>query len=89
MTRTSELLSNISNFSQSVEYLTPEDTYSPLVHRINQVIAYRAIHPNDPIPPSMEVLTKYSYPPEELVKGSEKVLKKVIETFNVKKGAVF
>ena len=69
-----------------VEYLRPEDTYSPLLHRINQVIAYRAVHPTDPIPPPIEVLTKFSQPPAELVKGSEKVRTKLIESFNVKKG---
>jgi hypothetical protein len=35
----------------------------------------------------MEVLTKYSHPPPELVKGSEKVVKNLIEAFNVKKGS--
>jgi len=68
------------------EYLCAEDTYSPLVHRINQVIGHRAVHPDDPIPPPIDILTKFSHPPADLIKGSEKVQQKLIETFNVKKG---
>ena len=79
---------SFSNIRNPTEYLRPEDTYSPLLHRINEVIGYRAVHPTNPIPPPIEVLTKYSYPPEELVKGSEKAQKKLIEVFNVKKGQV-
>ena len=75
-------------FSEYVEYLRPEDVYSPLVHRINQVITYRAVHPNAPLPPPSEILMKYSNPPEDLIKGSEKVLQNIIETFNIKKGIV-
>jgi hypothetical protein len=70
----------------AAEYLRAEDTYSPLLHRINQVIGFRAVHPDDPLPPPMDVLTKYSHPPPELVKGPEKVAKNLIETFNTKKG---
>ena len=69
-----------------MEYLNPEDTYSPLLHRINQVIGYRATHPNDPIPPPLDILTKFSHPPADLIKGSEKVQQKLIEAFDVKKG---
>jgi hypothetical protein len=69
-----------------VEYLRPEDVYSPVIHRINQAIAYRAVHPNRPLPPPANILLKYSNPPEDLVKGSEKVRQKMIEVFNVKKG---
>jgi ATP-dependent DNA helicase 2 subunit 2 len=63
-----------------------EEMFSPVLHRINQIIGYRAIHPNKPLPPPTEILVKYSNPPEDLVKGSEKVRKKLIEAFNVKKG---
>jgi ATP-dependent DNA helicase 2 subunit 2 len=66
--------------------LPPEETYSPLLHRINQVIAFRAVHPDKPLPPQIEVLTQYSHPPPELVKGAEKVIQNLIEAFNVKKG---
>jgi ATP-dependent DNA helicase 2 subunit 2 len=57
------------------------------VHRINQVITHRAVHPDDPIPAPIDILTKFSDPPADLIKGSEKVQQKLIETFNVKKGS--
>jgi ATP-dependent DNA helicase 2 subunit 2 len=77
---------NLSDPRNPVEYLRPDDTYSPILHRINQVISHRAVHPDEPLPPPMDILTKYSHPPPELVKGSEKVRQKLIEAFNVKKG---
>jgi len=77
---------SISYHRKYVEYLLPEDVYSPLVHRINQVISYRAVHPNAPLPPPFNILVKYSHPPGDLIKGSEKVRQKMIEAFNVKKG---
>ena len=70
-----------------MEYLCPEDTYSPLLHRINQVIGYRATHPDDrTIPPPIKILTTFSHPPPDLIKGSAKVREKLIEAFNVKNG---
>ena len=77
---------SIAYYREYVEYLLPEDVYSPLVHQISQVISYRAVHPNAPLPPPSNILVKYSHPPEDLIKGSEKVRQKMIEAFNVKKG---
>jgi ATP-dependent DNA helicase 2 subunit 2 len=70
---------DLSTFAQDddgnpTEYAKPEDTYSPLVHRINHIIRWRATHP-DPsllIPPPPAVLTKYANPPEELLETSTK-----------------
>ena len=67
-------------------YLLPEDTYSPLLHRINQAISYRAVNPDKPVPPPLDVLVKYSKPPDDITKASEKVRTRMIEAFNVKKG---
>jgi ATP-dependent DNA helicase 2 subunit 2 len=63
-----------------------EDTYSPVLHRINQAIRWRAAHPSEPIPPVAEILTKYSQPPAELLKASQAQLTRLIETADVKKG---
>jgi ATP-dependent DNA helicase 2 subunit 2 len=54
------------------EYAKPEDTFSPLVHRINHIIRWRATHPDPtlPIPPPPAILTKYANPPPELVEAS-------------------
>ncbi|KAI4617679.1 ATP-dependent DNA helicase II subunit 2 [Alternaria ethzedia] len=69
------------------EYAKPEDTFSPLVHRIGHVIKWRATHPDPslPIPDPPEILMKYSAPPAELLAASEKQLKRLMEAADVKK----
>ena len=68
------------------EYAAMQDTYSPMVHRLNQAIRWRAVHPTEPVPDPYPILTKYSHPPEELVKRSKGKLQAVIDAANVKKG---
>ena len=63
-----------------------QDTYSAVLHRINQAVRWRAVHPNEPVPPPFDILVKYSNPPEELVKKSKRRLEKLVIAANVKKG---
>lgn len=63
-----------------------EDTYSPLLHRIDQAVRWRAIHPSEPIPPAPEILTRYSKPPIELERKARPQLEKLIAAADVKKG---
>ncbi|KAF8476846.1 putative Ku family DNA helicase [Kalaharituber pfeilii] len=67
------------------DYVPPEDTYSPVLHRIDQVVRWRAIHPKEPLPPVYDILTKFSYPPKELLKLSQEPLDILIKASNVKK----
>lgn len=62
------------------------DTYSPVLHRIDQAVRWRAVHPNEPIPPVYEILTKYSKPPEQLVAKAKRQLEKLVAAADVKKG---
>ncbi|KKK18842.1 hypothetical protein P175DRAFT_0451518 [Aspergillus ochraceoroseus IBT 24754] len=62
-----------------------EDSFSPILHRVNAAIRGRAIHPNDPIPPPAKVLTQFSQPPEDLLENSKDYLQKLIEVADVKK----
>lgn len=83
---------DLSTFSQDdegnpSEYVNPEDTFSPVLHRINQVIRWRAIHPNDPIPETYPSLTKYSNPPKELLDKIQAPLDSLIATCDIKKVA--
>jgi ATP-dependent DNA helicase 2 subunit 2 len=39
---------------EPTEYMPIEETYSPMVHRLNQAIRQRAIHPGEPITPPSE-----------------------------------
>ena len=71
------------------EYAKPEETFSPLVHRINHVIQWRATHPESglPIPDPPEILLKYSVPPAELLASTEKHLETLKKAADVKKVA--
>ncbi|KAL6709336.1 ATP-dependent DNA helicase yku80 [Coniothyrium glycines] len=69
------------------EYAKPEDTFAPLVHRINHVIRWRATHPDPtlPIPEPPEILLKYSRPPASLLSHATPHLTALQKTANVKK----
>ena len=67
------------------EYMNMTDTYSPVLHRIDQAVRWRAVHPTEPVPPPYEILTRYSNPPEELVAGAKKNLERLIAAADVKK----
>lgn len=69
------------------EYAKPEDTFSPLVHRVNHVIRWRATHPDSKqeIPDPPEILMKYSMPPAELVASAQKHFNAVKQAADVKK----
>lgn len=70
------------------EYMPMSDTYSPVLHRIDQAIRWRAVHPNEPIPPPHEILVKYSKPPEELVISAKRKLEELASVADVKKGTL-
>ena len=67
------------------EYMSMTDTYSPALHRIDQAVRWRAVHPSEPVPPPYEILTRYSNPPEELVARAKRKLEKLIAAADVKK----
>ncbi|KAF2030606.1 ATP-dependent DNA helicase-like protein II [Setomelanomma holmii] len=54
------------------EYAKPEDTYSPIVHRINHIIRWRATHPDPtlPIPDPPAILTQFAHPPPSRISSS-------------------
>lgn len=72
--------------SNPTEYMPLTDTYSPVLHRIDQAVRFRAVHPSEPIPPPYEILTRYSKPPNDLVEKSKRQLERLVEAANVKKG---
>lgn len=74
-----------SDEGEPVEYAPPDETFSPLVHRINQVIKHRAVYPDTDPPPPHEALTRFSRPPEELVEAAQPVLDRIIKAADVKK----
>lgn len=64
----------------------PGDTYSPILHRVDQAVRWRAIHPDKEVPPIPEILVKYSTPPSELVTSAAPQLAKLVASADVKKG---
>ena len=72
--------------SNPSEYATIEETFSPALHRVSQVIRSRAIWPDEKLPPVPEILVKYSNPPQELVNGAKTSLKAITTAADVKKG---
>ena len=69
------------------EYAKIEDTFSPILHRINHIIRWRATHPDviTPIPDPPAILTKYSHPPPSLLEQSSSQLAALEKAANVKK----
>lgn len=63
-----------------------EDTYSPVLHRLTQAIRFRAINPNDPIPPVNAELMQYSKPPVELLERANTSFEKLRAAADVKRG---
>ncbi|KAI1854810.1 hypothetical protein JX266_000928 [Neoarthrinium moseri] len=70
---------------RTFEYAAVDDTYSPSLHRINQVVRHRAIHPDKPVPPIPHILLKYAQPDRDLVEAAKTRLDDLIETAEVKK----
>ncbi|MCJ1369411.1 ATP-dependent DNA helicase II subunit 2 [Loxospora ochrophaea] len=67
------------------EYMTMTDTFSPVLHRIDQAVRWRAVYPDQPVPPPYDILTKFSMPPAELVQKAESQLNKLVVAADVKK----
>ncbi|KAL8842061.1 MAG: hypothetical protein Q9170_000664 [Blastenia crenularia] len=67
------------------EYMPMNETFSPVLHRLDQAVRWRAVHPTGPVPPPYEILTRYSQPPEDLVSASKKRLEKLTAAADVKK----
>jgi ATP-dependent DNA helicase 2 subunit 2 len=66
-----------------------EDTYSPIIHRVNQAICQRAVYPDEEVKPPSEILTKWSNPPSKLVAKATSELQTLIDVADVKKGTFF
>jgi hypothetical protein len=71
---------------EAVETLAVGENFSPLFHRIDQAVRWRAVHPDEPLPPPSAKLTQASQPPEELQSHAKKYLDRLIAIANVKKG---
>lgn len=69
-----------------MEELPIDFSFSPVLHRIQSAIKWRAVHPNDPIQEPSAQLTRFSHPDENLVNNSKQQLENLIAAADVKKG---
>lgn len=69
---------------EPTEYAPPDETFSPKLHRINQVIKHRAIFPDEEPPEPHEALLRYSQPPADLIDKSKPALNRAIQAADVK-----
>ncbi|KAI9806269.1 MAG: hypothetical protein M1825_006384 [Sarcosagium campestre] len=81
---------DLSKFGDSendgaAEFLLIEDSYSPLLHRIDQAVRLRAVHPTENLPAAYEILTSHARPPAELVQKSQGRFEALKEAAAVKK----
>ncbi|KAL1873454.1 hypothetical protein VTK73DRAFT_952 [Phialemonium thermophilum] len=67
------------------EYAPLDESYNPIIHRINQAIRQRAVHPERPIEPAAGILLRYSKPPEDLVAQAKTQIEALIKHSDVKK----
>ncbi|KAL8689848.1 MAG: hypothetical protein Q9218_004568 [Villophora microphyllina] len=67
------------------EYMPMTETFSPVLHRLDQAVRWKAVHPTEPVPPPYEILTRYSQPPEDLLSQSKRRLEKLVAAADVKK----
>ncbi|KAK4554807.1 ATP-dependent DNA helicase yku80 [Recurvomyces mirabilis] len=67
------------------EYMAMDETYSPMLHRLHQVINHRAVFPDSEPPPPYEILTRFSHPPAELIEKAQPAIERLKEAANVKK----
>jgi ATP-dependent DNA helicase 2 subunit 2 len=65
------------------EYARMDDTFSPVLHRIEDAKNWRAIHPGDTVPPVPQVLLKHSKPPPGHINDS--TVQALIKAADVKK----
>ncbi|RAH64097.1 ATP-dependent DNA helicase 2 subunit KU80 [Aspergillus aculeatinus CBS 121060] len=78
-------LNDTDENGEPIDTLPIEDSFSPVLHRTDAAIRFRAIHPDKPIPPPSGTLTKFSHPPQDLIEKSQPQLEKLIAVADVKK----
>ncbi len=81
----SDFVDNMSLMDDEEEIMAMEDTFSPVLHRIEGAIKYRAIHGPGNLPDEPEAFKAYREQPKELQERSKAALAKLIEAAEVKK----
>ncbi|KAK0621247.1 SPOC like C-terminal domain-containing protein [Bombardia bombarda] len=70
---------------EPAEYAPVDELYNPVIHRMNQAIRARAVHPDRPIEPPAEILLRFSRPPEKLLDKAKPEIDALVEAAELKK----
>ena len=73
------------NEGNPTEYMQITDTFSPILHRLDQAVRWRAVHTDAPIPPPAEILIRYTKAPDLLLENSKQQLERLSSVANIKK----
>ena len=69
---------------QPAEYAPLDETFSPKLHRINQVIKHRAIFPDKEVPEPHDILLRYANPPADLIAQAKPALTRLKDAADIK-----
>lgn len=72
--------------SKPADYAPIDESFNPVIHRINQAIRQHAVHPDEPIKPAAGILLRFSGPPDELVERAKPKIDALVSASDVKKG---
>ena len=81
----SDFVDGMSLLENDEELVEMDDTVSPVLHTIEGAIRYRAVYPDNDLPPKSDAFLAYSKQPPELQNQSKKALKRLIKAADVKK----
>lgn len=68
------------------EYAPIDDTFNPIIHRINGAVKQRAVYPDKPIEDIPSVLLRFAQPPQDLIERVQDRIEDLIKAADVKKG---
>ncbi|KAK9322775.1 SPOC like C-terminal domain-containing protein [Lipomyces orientalis] len=71
------------------EFAAVGEIFNPVLANTRHAIMYRALHPDDELPPPSDSLLRDTYPPEALVKQASTIADRLIESVSVKKIAKY
>lgn len=75
----------IDDEGNPAEFAPPDETFNPSIHRINNAVKHRAVHPDQSVPDIPSVLLRFASPPEDLVQRVQSRIDTLIQTAKIEK----
>jgi ATP-dependent DNA helicase 2 subunit 2 len=75
----------IGDDGERAEFAPFDESFNPIIHRINQAVRTRAVKPEGPIEPIAPILLRHAVPPEDLVQKAQSEAKYLVEAAEVKR----